>query len=538
MKSFKCHFCDFCHSQFPKFERHLSSVHQLDDIVQVYVDLFCGGQHPTCMCGCGAVPKWNGWQTGFSKVVRGHNARNDSVWLSAERQAEFAAKRKDGHKSGRLKAWNAGLTASTSETIRESSEKASETLRRKYSAGELISWQQGATKDTNDSVKKMSQTLQSKFESGEIAPWNAGLTKETSVTIAQSASKISAKMQGRHRLTADEIISRIEAGGFELACDISDYKTRRVNRLAVKCSTCGNISSKSVAMIQDTPTCFFCHPRESKGQLEVFEFVKQMSSDAVIGDRSVIAPLELDVYVPSRKFGVEFNELYWHSEAHKNADYHVAKLNACRQAGVSLFNVFSDEWRDKRQICESMIAHRLGHASRVIGARKCELIQLDPSDRKHFFERNHIDGDVAASIAFGLKYNDVLVSAMSLRRPFHEKYSDRFEVARFCSVLQASVPGALAKLTKRCLTHARSAKKLGLVTYTDDRVGEGMSWQYAGWRLAGATPARFWWTDGYSRINRFAIRADSQRQLTEQEVAREAGVYRIYGCGNKVLQIA
>lgn len=56
----------------------------------------------------------------------------------------------------------------------------------------------------------------------------------------------------------------------------------------------------------------------SLAEKELLEFVEMISSTVVVRDRSIIKPLEIDIYVPEQKVGFEFNGLYWHSETFKN----------------------------------------------------------------------------------------------------------------------------------------------------------------------------------------------------------------------------
>lgn len=537
MSSFKCHRCGFQHSQRPKFEQHLASVHGVVDVAQEYVSVALDNVSPKCQCGCGEATKWLGWGIGFSEFVRGHNGRKDSVYLDPAWQAATAQKRRERFALGQQTSWNDGLTKESSDVVRAAAKKASRTLKERYTAGVIVPWQQGLTKETNNSLRQMSET-----KLGSV-PWNAGLTKETSPIIFAASQKISAKMMGRQRLSEEEVVSRVKAGGFELVSSVVDYRQRRVARLDVRCNECGEVSSKSLAMIEETPVCFRCHPRESRGQLELYEFVRSLCPDTVLSDRVTIPPQELDVFVSSRKFAVEFNGLYWHSDAHKPDSYHADKLKRCTDAGIRLFNVFSDDWRDRRHIVEAMIRHRLGMTPDVIGARQCRVACLGSHIRREFFDANHIDGDTRATTAFGLLIGDSsdnIVCAMSLRRPFHARYGDSLEVARFCSKLGTSVRGGLSRLTKACLSYAKEdeGKAGGLVTYTDGRVGDGNAWTAAGWTDIGTTPPRFWWTDGHDRFDRFSVRADKKNGLTERDVASRLGVYRVYGCHNRIMTIA
>src|SRR5690606_22681102 len=142
--------------------------------------------------------------------------------------------------------------------------------------------------------------------------------------------------------------------------------------------------------------------------------------------------------------GVECNGLYWHSDAIQvDNHYHEKKRLACAEHGIALFHIFEDEWRDKKDIIQSMLLHKLGQ-SRSIGARKCHIVVVDQQVRKHFFNSNHIDGDVKAQFSFGLVDNDGLVCVASFRKAFLNKDNSSLELARFASKLGVHIVGGLS----------------------------------------------------------------------------------------------
>ena len=65
----------------------------------------------------------------------------------------------------------------------------------------------------------------------------------------------------------------------------------------------------------------------------------------------------------------------------QNKNYHNEKTESCKNNGITLLHIFHDEWRDKRQIVESMIINKL-HLSKKIGARKCSISKISLSDSK------------------------------------------------------------------------------------------------------------------------------------------------------------
>ena len=82
--------------------------------------------------------------------------------------------------------WNQGLTKETNEKLKNTSNKITNTLTRRYKNNEIVAWNKntknickawnkGLTKETNESVKINAShtqiTMQEKYDSGELKPW-------------------------------------------------------------------------------------------------------------------------------------------------------------------------------------------------------------------------------------------------------------------------------------------------------------------------------------------------------------------------------
>lgn len=105
---------------------------------------------------------------------------------------------------------------------------------------------------------------------------------------------------------------------------------------------------------QTIPKNFFAK-NKSKGELEVYEYVKSLTDSFVkSGDRSIIAPMELDVYVPELKIGIEYDGDYWHSLPNlKERDE--KKTAVCKEKGITLIRILDSEWnKDKETIKERL----------------------------------------------------------------------------------------------------------------------------------------------------------------------------------------
>ncbi len=386
--------------------------------------------------------------------------------------------------------------------------------------------------------------------------WNKGETKETDARIAtlaikqtgsnnpffgkhhtiETSARISMTKTLSHSTLAERIVSRCSE--FELVTSMDDYASRQQQYLEFKCILCGTIQSKTLQAFERGSRCYKCFPvSKSNWELDVFSFTRFLCNDAVSGDRTVLSPKEIDIYVPSKNFGIECHGLYWHSEGSPRGTIdkhsHLEKQSRATEKSIRLLQIFQDEWRDKRTICESLIKHRLGMSHKRIGARKLKLIELDSNSRREFFETFHIAGDVPASIAWGLIDGKRVLAALSLRHPRHaQKYTDTLEVARFCTESFVNVPGGLQRLMNVASTHARRVGITNLMTYVDRRIGDGHGYEQCDFKRIGDTGVDYFYTDNFLRYDRFKFRAS--RNMSEAEVSRRAGVSKIYGCGSYV----
>ena len=71
-----------------------------------------------------------------------------------------------------------------------------------------------------------------------------------------------------------------------------------------------------------------------------YDIINYVGSDLCVKrDRTAIAPYEIDIYIPSKKIGIEFNGTYWHSSIYKEKDYHFKKSRFAEKAGIRLIHI-------------------------------------------------------------------------------------------------------------------------------------------------------------------------------------------------------
>ena len=157
-------------------------------------------------------------------------------------------------------------------------------------------------------------------------------------------------------------------------------------------------SLKNYGDIYDTITCKYPDPSydlcEEKTYMEDFiiKILKEYNIEYIQRDRNVISPKELDIYIPSKKIAIECNGIYWHSYPNKEPNFHIKKFQQCLDQGIQLISIWEDWVKTKPEIVKSIILSKLGIYSRIIYARKCNIVEVPSDICSKFLDENHIQG--------------------------------------------------------------------------------------------------------------------------------------------------
>ena len=257
-----------------------------------------------------------------------------------------------------------------------------------------------------------------------------------------------------------------------------------------------------------------------------------------VNTRSIISPMELDIYIPSKQLAIEVNGIYWHSELSggKDRNYHLNKTIACEKKGIRLLQFWDIEIENKWDIVSSMILNRLGLISNSIFARKCSFIsEVNTEDEIEFFEKNHIQGYVQSSICIGLFYNNSFVSMMSFRTPrYNNKFS--YELLRYANKIDTSIVGGASKLFSK-------RPEGSIISYADRRFSIGSIYKTLGMAKSVSSSPSYHYTQDYitqSHRSKYRKKQLPKRlnnfnpDLTEWENMKVNGFDRIWDCGTYV----
>ena len=386
--------------------------------------------------------------------------------------------------------------------------------------------------------------------------WNKGQTKETNEIIKSQAENMTGELNHffgkkhseetmnnlltQRMLTQDEYENRIKEreAWLKVLTPYKDYLSRQHQYLSVHCISCGNISNKTLQAFERGSQCLICYPlsTDSSEEKEVKDWISSLGMPMILNSRKIISPKELDIYIPSKNFAIEYNGLYWHSEENVLKEHHSNKTSLCKDNKIQLFHIFSDEWKFKQSIVKSMISNRLGLITNKIMARKTVVKEIEANIANSFYDSNHLSGATKSKIHFGLYHNDELVSCLSLRSPRHKIYTGSLEISRFASKLDTVVTGGFSKILNAAKAWSINNDYKSIITYADLRFGEGNVYKNNGFQFVKNTELDYWYTDNVLRYDRLKYKAKDG--LTEKQVAEQSKVYRIYGCGSALYKMS
>lgn len=156
----------------------------------------------------------------------------------------------------------------------------------------------------------------------------------------------------------------------------------------------------------------------SNAERGVVDYVTSLvdNDEVVTNSRSIIAPKELDIYIPPRGIAIEFNGLYWHTESQgKDRQYHQDKWLSCREKGIQLVTVWEDQWRDHQEVVKSMLNTLLSESQGADVTHDGELlVERVPEDAaESFFEEYSLYEVHHSDVYIALRSTDGSLVAVS-----------------------------------------------------------------------------------------------------------------------------
>lgn len=297
--------------------------------------------------------------------------------------------------------------------------------------------------------------------------------------------------------------------------------------------------------------CPKCFSVKSKEQYYIFDYIKGLipNEEVLYDERKTLNGLELDIYIPERKFAIEYGGIAFHSFGKHNytplnnyedeslkKNSHLVKTELCEDLDIQLFHIFSS---DNQDIWNSMISNKLGLSKKIPG-RKTVIKEVTNKEAKEFQIENHLQGAVNASIKLGLYFEDELVSLMTFGKSRYTKTAE-YELIRFCSLRNTTVQGGASKLLKY---FEKTYNPKSIVSYANRRWSNGNLYNQLGFELSHVSSPNYFYFKLNENILHSRVKFQKHKlskvlevfdpEKTETENMYENSYRKIYDSGNLV----
>lgn len=274
---------------------------------------------------------------------------------------------------------------------------------------------------------------------------------------------------------------------------------------------------------------------QSSPEKELRDYIQQYFITECNTKKYLNHKYEIDIYIPEKKIGIEFNGNWWHSEKKVSKNYHIMKSKLAENDGIFLYHVFEYEWQTKKEQIINQLNNLLGLNTQKIYARKCNIKEITTQEKNIFLNKNHLQGEDKSNIKLGLYFNNELVSVMTFTKSrFNKKY--QWELSRFCSKSNTTVIGGASKLFKYFITHYNPKT---IISYSNNAHTKGLIYKTLGFEFIKNSIPNYVWFKYTKTLSRYQCQKHKLLQQgfsgnSETEIMHNRKFVRIYDCGNKV----
>lgn len=347
------------------------------------------------------------------------------------------------------------------------------------------------------------------------------------------------------QLTKEEFVekaNKVHEGKYDYSKTV--YKTSH-EKVIITCPVHGDFEQEAESHLNGAG-CPKCSGLISQSEVNLTNFIKSIigDSEVVEHDRSILDGKEIDIYIPSYNLGIEYNGLYWHSEANgKGKFFHLEKTQEAKNKGVSLIQIFEDEWINRRKIVESKLRHILHKTDgeRKIMARKCNVREISGAESNSFLNENHIQGSAGASVRVGAFEGDELVGVMTFKK-FMSNRRLSWELNRFATKNGTICQGVGGKLFSHFVKKydPSEVKSFADRRWTVNK--ENNLYTSIGFKLDEVLEPDYRYYDSKTsrieRIHKFNCRKQAlmkrlgeNNDMSEKEMAEKLSLKKIWDCG-------
>lgn len=153
---------------------------------------------------------------------------------------------------------------------------------------------------------------------------------------------------GKKQSNTEEFIEKAKKIHGDRYSYVETQYTRAIDRVKIVCSTHGVFTQRAESHLSGRG-CRLCTDRQSRPELEIISLIMDLLPNEQIS--TSVSPewmqghREIDIYVPSKRFAIEYNGDYWHSEKFgRDKEWHQRKHDEARAAGITLLHIWDSRW--------------------------------------------------------------------------------------------------------------------------------------------------------------------------------------------------
>ncbi len=262
--------------------------------------------------------------------------------------------------------------------------------------------------------------------------------------------------------------------------------------------------------------------RQSNGEREIIQYIKEILPKIKIykNYRRLIHPKELDIYIPSKKFAIEFNGIYFHSMivGKKDKTYHLDKMKKCKERGVKLIQIWDVEWINKKDIIKSVIRNILIPEQNISKeSRYLKVLEINSKISNNFLETYHLKGSDNSDIQLGLYYNTELLALMTFKKKKTGPIME-WKLSRYIVKSGITIGNGANQLFNYFIKKYKPKK---ILAFSDSRWFGGGLYKKLGFKFDSIIKPTFYYTDYINiYLNKRDIITDNIKKID-----------KIYDCG-------
>lgn len=288
--------------------------------------------------------------------------------------------------------------------------------------------------------------------------------------------------------------------------------------------------------------------RQSQDERDIIKWLRDDLGLVVIDrNRQILRGKEIDIYIPDKQIGIEYNGSFWHSDLLKDRKYHQEKSLEARKNGVRLIHIFEYEWKNPKIQAKLknylMDVLGVGCDKRVVYARNTSIRQISHVESSSFLDRYHLQGQANATIHIGIfsaeQHSEELLGVMTFGKPRFTCECE-YELIRMCFKPGVSIPGGAQKMFKHFI---RNYKPKSVLTYSDIAKFTGKVYETIGFKAVEnghITQPNYVWVklSDYQFLKRYSTTKQSliesglgEESQTESEIMESMGYVKVHDCG-------